>query len=311
MNFGLLLSLVVSSATPAAPAAPAAKPAAKAPAGPKELHTSVGGSVTVTTVKAPGGTFAFSVSGCTKAKADAPGECAVNVALNGNTQKLEWTAPTGAIVLQGDTGFVVGDDADTAQLVTFRVVTVGKGVSGIIVTQQQGAERVKRRHDVFLARGGRMDYAFTAREPRGDKTWSAVTPLDLDKDGGSELVLLQAATPDEEAADTWSVSVWGYRADIGKIVKMPSWRPTLHAALVGIYQTAAEAREQKKSSKCLREFVVVDEKSYTRLQPGQFALAFLGTTHGEADLALEAAKACDDSIVGSLQVASPGMNVDD
>ena len=61
----------------------------------------------------------------------------------------------------------------------------------------------------------------------------------------------------------------------------------------------------------MREFVVVDEKSYTRLQPGQFALAFLGTTHGEADLALEAAKACDDSIVGSLQVASPGMNVDD
>jgi hypothetical protein len=182
-------------------------------------------------------------------------------------------------------------------------------VEGLIVSLQAGGQRVKHRHDLFLVLDGKLTYALTASEPRGPMTWSNITPLDMDGDGGSELLLMNAQRPDEEEADRYKLDVYGWRADIARVVKLPSWAPTIHAAVVGSFNNVKEARELQ-SSKCLREFIVLDHKSMPLLQESTFAVAYPAATLQDADLAMEAAKACDDDLVGAVKILAKGMDVE-
>ena len=86
------------------------------------------------------------------------------------------------------------------------------------------------------------------------------------------------------------------------------WSPTVQAAIVGMYANVKEAREHQ-AEKCLREFIVIDNKSAPLLQENVFAVAYPAATHRDADLALEAAKACDDSIVGAVKTVVRGLDV--
>jgi hypothetical protein len=296
----IILSLLLAAADPTPKAAPPAK----------ELKTPAKGTISVATASNAGKTWDISVGDCKKPK-DAPvGECSIFVSLKkggSGKHKLEWTSKTGGIYVQGERSVAIGDEADTAMALSWRPVTVAKGVDGIIVTQQSGEPR-KHRHDLLVAYRGKLNHAFTARDGRGPMTWSSVTPLDVDGDKNEELILMNASRPDEEMADNWEISVWAWRADAAKIVKMPSWTPTIHAAMVGVYANVKEAREQQ-AEKCLREFIVIDSKSAPLMQENMFAVAYPSATQRDADLALEAAKACDDSIVGAVKAVTRGMDV--
>lgn len=294
---------------PAGPAAPA-MPAAQA--GAKKVPAK--GTVVVgkqTTAGGKGPAFEIRVGDCKVAKGapkGTPPDCAIYVSFKGKKEKLQWTAAPGAIYQQGERSVAIGDEAETAMAVSWAPVTVAKGVDGVIVTLQSGGDRVKHRHDVFLNVGGRLNYAFTASEPRGPMTWSSVNTLDMDENGGEELLLMHAQRPDEEEPDVWQLEVYGWRADVKKIVKLPSWTPTIHAAMVGSFGSVTEARELQ-SEKCLREFIVVSAKSAPLLPEGIYAVVYPAATQADADLALEAAKACDEAIVGAVKIISRGMDV--
>jgi hypothetical protein len=285
-----------------------------------ELRTPAKGVVVVGSAATQGGkgpSFEISVGNCLVAKGAPKGttpDCGVFVALTGKKakgkEKLQWTAKPGAIFRQSDTSVAVGDEADTALAVSWRPLTLAKDIEGIVVTQQSGGDRVKHRHDVFLNVKGKLNYAFTASEPRGPMTWSSVTSLDLDGNGGEELLLMHAQRPDEEEADLWQLEVYGWRPDAAKIVKLPSWTPTVRAAIVGSFTSIAEARELQ-SDKCLREFIVMDKKSAPTLQDATFIVAFPAATARDADLALEAATACNEDLVGAVKIISRGMDVDE
>lgn len=260
-----------------------------------------------------GPSFELSVGDCAVAKGSPAGttaDCFVYVALKGGKgkEKLQWTAKPGAIFLQGERSVAIGDEADSALAVSWAPVSVAKGIDGVIVTLQSGGERVKHRHEVFLNVKGKLNYALTASEPRGPLTWSALTPLDLDGNGSNELLLMHAQRPDEEEADQWTLDVYGWRADIEKMVKMPSWTPTIHGALVGSYNNLKEAREDH-ASKCLRDFMVLDNKSMPLLADGTFALVYPAATAADAELAIATATACDEDITGTVKVLSRGMDV--
>lgn len=302
----VLAAALVAPLVPQAPASPAAHA--------KEMKVPTKGTVVIGKQPTGGGkgpSLDISVGDCKAPKGapkGTPKDCAIYVALKGKKQKLEWTAKPGAIYQQGERSVAIGDEADTAVAVSWGPVTVAKGIDGVIVTLQSGADRVKHRHDVFLNVKGRLDYAFTASEPRGPMTWSSVTPLDMDGNGGQELLLMHAQRPDEEEPDRWQLEVYGWRADVGKIVKLPTWTPTIHAAMVGSFGSVQEARELQ-AEKCLREFIVVSSKSAPLLPEGVYAVVYPAATATDADLALEAAKACDESIVGAVKVISRGMDV--
>ncbi|HEY4219905.1 MAG TPA: hypothetical protein VGO62_01155 [Myxococcota bacterium] len=276
------------------------------------LHTPSKGSLTIAKVKTDGGkgpTFEISVGDCKVPKGQTAGECNVYVSLHGHREKLPWTSVTGSVFQQGDKSVAIGDEADTALAVSWSTVKIAKGINGVIVTEQSGGERVKHRHDVFLDVKNSMLYALSAGPARGENTWSNITTLDVDGNGTDELIMVHASRPDAEAeADQWDIGVYGWRADISKIVKLPSWSPTIHAAMVGSFNNVKDARELA-ANKCLREFIVVDSKSAPLLADNSFAVVYPAATQRDADLALEAAKACDDDLVGAVKIIARGMDV--
>jgi hypothetical protein len=304
----LALALVVSAQAPASP------PAAPA----KEMKTPSKGALVLgkqMPASGKGQPFEISVGDCKVAKGapkGTPPDCFLFVSLKGGKgkEKLQWTAKSGSIFQQGENNFAIGDEADTALAIAWKPVSVAKGIDGVIVSLQSGGDRLKHRHDVFLNVKGRLNYALTASEPRGPLTWSNITPLDMDNNGFPELLLMHAARPDEEEADRWNLDVYGWRADIQKMVKLPSWAPTIHGAVVGSYNNVKEAREEH-AGKCLREFMVLDHKSLPLMQEGTYNIVYPAATPGDAELALEAAKACDEDIVGAVKVLMRGLDVEE
>jgi hypothetical protein len=316
--FAVVVASSVADEPPKDPTpAPDKKATTKAAAPAKSaatMHTPSKGTTTIAHMSSSksGPTFDLSVGDCGsggKAAKDQPAECSLYVSYHGRKEKLPWTSGTGAVYVQNEKSVAVGDDADTALAISWTPVTIAKGISGVVVTEQSSGERVKHRHDLFLDVKGSLDYALSAGPQRGENTWSTVTTLDVDGNGSDEIILVHASRPDaDNEADQWDMSVWGWRADIAKVVKMPSWTPTIHAAMVGSFNNVKDARDHA-NNKCLREFIVVDSKSAPLLPDNTFAVVYPAATERDADLALEAAKACDDDIVGAVKVISKGLDV--
>ena len=272
--------------------------------------------------KKGGAVFTVSVGDCVKIKGAAPelpAECGVVVALKkggSGKYKLEWRAKSGPITRPNDNRALIGDPADGEHQMTLRwqPVVVGNanqkaGINGLLITQETHGEKAKRRHDLFLARKGSLDHAFTAREGRGSKTWSAVSAADIDHDGGAEMILMLASTDDEELADTWEMQVYGWRADIAKIIARNDLRPAVKGAVVAMTKTVAEARKMAEDP-CARELLVLDNKTAELLGDGQFVLTYPAASKTDAEVALEAVRACNPALSGSVKPLANGVDVD-
>jgi hypothetical protein len=269
-----------------------------------------------------GAVFTVSVGDCKKAKgapAEDPAECGVVVALKkggAGKSRLEWTAKSGPISRPNDNRALIGNPEDKEHQMTLRwnTVVVGNanqnaGINGLIIPQETHGEKAKRRHDLVLARGGKLDHAFTAREGRGSKTWSELSAADIDDDGGAEIVLMLASTNDEEQADTWEMQVYGWRADIAKIIARNDLRPAVKGAVVAMTRSLAEARKLGEDP-CARELLVLDNKAADLLSDGQWVLAYPAPTKADAELALEAVRACNPALSGAVKPLANGVDVD-
>lgn len=266
-----------------------------------------------------GAGFQVSVGDCVRTKGsskEAPAECVVSVTLKkggAGKARLEWRAKSGAIARLNDNHFLVGAGEDQMAL-RWSPVVVGNanqntGIAGLIVTQETLGEKPKRRHDLFLARGGKLDHAFTAREGRGSKTWSALTAVDIDHDGGSEVVLMLASTNDEEEADTWEMQVYGWRPDLKKIVARNDLRPAVKGAVVVMTKTLKDARTVAEDP-CARELLVLDNKSADLLGDGMYVLAYPAASRFDAELVLEQVRACNPNLTGTVKPLAGGVDVD-
>lgn len=267
-----------------------------------------------------GAVFSISIGDCAKPKgaaAEDPAECVVSVELKkggAGKERLEWTAKSGPLAKKNDNHIVVGTDPELQMALRWSTVVVGNanqnaGIPGLIITQETLGEKSKRRHDLFLARGGRLDHAFTGREGRGSKTWSAMSAVDVDHDGGSEVVLMLASTNDEEVADTWEMQVFGWRADIKKIIARNDLRPMVKGAVVVMTKTLKDARAVSENP-CAKELLVLDNKSADLLGDNMFVLAYPAASKADAELALEAVRACDPSLTGTVKNLAGGVDVD-
>ena len=270
--------------------------------------------------KQPQATFEISVGDCKKTKGAAPedpAECGVVVTLKkggAGKDRLEWTAKSGAIAHPNGNTVVIGTDPELSMRLRWSTVVVGNanqnnGIAGLLVTQETMGEKSKRRHDLYLSRKGKLDHAFTAREGRGSKTWSALSSVDIDHDGGSELVLMLASTNDEEVADTWEMQVYGWRADIGKVVARNDLRPQVKGAVVVMTKSLRDARTVA-AEPCARELLVLDNKSADLLGDGLYVLAYPTASQADADLALEAVRACNPNLTGTVKPLAGGVDVD-
>lgn len=293
----------------------AGKPAAETP----KSGSVVVGEATAGDPK-KGAVFEISIGDCKKTKgalAEDPPECGVVVTLKkggAGKERLEWAAKGGALAHPNGNTVLVGTDPELQMRLRWSTVVVGNanqnaGINGLIITQETMGEKSKRRHDLFLARKGKLDHAFTAREGRGSKTWSALSSVDVDNDGGAEIVLMLASTNDEELADTWEMQVYGWRADISKIIARNDLRPAVKGAVVMMTKSIKDARTVG-ADPCARELLVLDNKSADLLGDGEFVLAYPAASRADAELALEAVAACNPNFTGTVKPLAGGVDVD-
>ncbi len=306
MSALLLVVLVVSAA---------GKPATETP----KSGSVVIGDITAGDPK-KGAVFQVSIGDCKKTKGalpDDPAECGVVVTLKkggAGKERLEWTAKSGTLTHPNGNTVLVGSDPELQMRLRWSTVVVGNanqntGIPGLIVTQETMGEKSKRRHDLFLARKGKLDHAFTGREGRGSKTWSALTSVDIDNDGGDEIVLMLASTNDEELADTWEMQVYGWRADIAKVIARNDLRPAVKGGVIMMTKSIKDARTVG-ADPCSRELLVLDNKSADLLNDGEFVLAYPAASKASAELALEAVRACNPNFSGTVKPLSGGVDVD-
>ena len=266
--------------------------------------------------------FTVAVGACSTPKGAEKGavaDCAVVVTLKrggSGKQRLEWSAKAGVVVKDNANSFSVTPvDGDHHLTTRWEPVTVGNvnlkaGVDGLLVTQEeQRDDRVRRRYDVFLARKGKLVHAFTGQEGRGARTWSALEPVDIDHDGGNELVFISSTTPDEEKADRVEVQIYGWRADVGKLVARNDLQPALKGGVVGMFKTITAARIQQ-TDPCMTGFLVLDQSTADMLGDGQVVLAWPAVLKADAELALEIAKTCNPALAGAVKRITGGVDID-
>ncbi len=266
--------------------------------------------------------FSIAVGACTKPKVadkEVVEDCAVVVTLKrggAGKARLEWSAKAGVVAKDNANSFTVTPaDGDHRLTTRWTPVTVGNvnlkaGVDGLLVTQEeQRDDRVRRRYDVFLARKGKLVHAFTGQEGRGARTWSALEPVDIDHDGGNELVFISSTTPDEEQADRIEVQIYGWRADVGKLVARNDLQPALKGGVLGMFKTIAAARA-RQATPCMTGFLVLDQSTADMLGDGQVVLAWPAVLKADAELALETAKACNPALAGAVKRITGGVDID-
>lgn len=267
--------------------------------------------------------FTIAVGQCLKPKGtpkEAPPECAVIVKGKkgaSGKHRLEWQVKSGRIERPNANSFAVvaADDDEHRTTIRWAPVTVGNvnlksGVQGLRVMQEERrGDRVRRRYDVFLVRGGALKHDFTAQEGRGGRTWSSLESVDIDHDGGNELVFFTSTTPDEEQADRFEMQIYAWRADVKKMVARNDLRPAVKGAVIGMVKSV-EAARQLQDKPCARDFLVLDQTSADKLGDGQIVLAWPAVTKGDAELALESAKACDPNLVGAVKTITGGVDID-
>jgi hypothetical protein len=264
--------------------------------------------------------FVVEVVGCARPKGapkDAPIDCAVEAAVTKGGRgrhRLGWRVPAGGIARPNAFVAVLGDEPDAAMTIRWRPFVLGSpgarggGLSALIVTQETHGERSKRHHDVLAVRGGQLVKVFSADEGRG-RTWSTLEAADIDRDGGAELVLQRASTPDEDQPDQWAMEVHGWRADIGKLVVRNDQRPQVKGAVIGMFRSAAEARKLAGQG-CTLDYLVLDHTSMNLLQPGQIVLAQPVVRREDGELALEELRACNAALSGGVKPLANGVDVD-
>ncbi len=267
--------------------------------------------------------FSIGVGQCAKAKGtakDDPPDCSVFVDLKrggSGRHKLEWQAKAGPITKPNQRTITITREDDDEQKLSIRTapLTVGNvnqkaGVDGLIVTQEEHrGDRVRRRYDVFLARGGKLIHAFTGAEGRGARTWSSLEAVDIDNDGGNELVFFTSTTPSEEEADRFEMQIYSWRADVRKLVARNDLRPAVKGAVIGMYKSMEKARAEQDTA-CANQFLVLDHTTADMLGEGQIVLAYPAVTKGDAELAIEDANACDAKLSGAVKLLTGGVDVD-
>jgi hypothetical protein len=275
------------------------------------------------TVESRAAAFSVGVGQCARPKGapkDAPQDCGVVVTLKrggSGTARLEWSAPAGPVTKDNANSFVVAEPDEGGRTLTTRwsPVTVGNvnlkaGVDGLVVTQEERRnDRVRRRYDVFLARKGKLTHAFTGQEGRGSRTWSSLEPVDIDHDGGNELIFISSTTPDDDAADKLEVQIYGWRADVGKLVARNDLRPALKGGVIGMFKTIGAARALQDGP-CSSGFLVLDNTTADMLGDGQVLLAWPAVLKADAELALETVKTCNPNLVGAVKELTGGVDID-
>lgn len=125
--------------------------------------------------------------------------------------------------------------------------------NGLLVHQAAGFEHVKRRHDLFVADGGKLERVWSAAEGAGP-AWSVAEVVPSGKGRTDEIIYLQGFRPGGAEADTLTARRLVWDDNKQKLVIQPL--AILPAVTAGEFSSVKMARRAATSS-CLNEYWVL------------------------------------------------------
>jgi len=223
------------------------------------------------------------------------------------TVDLDWTKAHGPATkekVDGSSG--VGDPLlpDTRQTAwstgeeKVNVSTVGRSIrltpelNGLLVDQRAGFDRLKRHHDLFVARENKLTRVWDQEEGAGP-TWSTVEIVNSPRDGSVRLLYFSGFRyPSDDQPDWLQLSVYRCNPAKNQLQLDAPELPSVFAVIAGTYSTVAKAREAQEGNSCLGAFWVLDSDQFSKLSPGNFVLAAVSYNGHAASRNSEALKSC-------------------
>lgn len=195
--------------------------------------------------------------------------------------------------------WTTGEEVDAVSTLA-RAVALAPDRNGLLVDQLAGFDHLKRRHDLFISRGGRMTLARRWEEGAGP-TWSAVATVP--RRGRREDLLFfdgfRAPSSDEPDRLDVTAYLWDERAD--RLVERLRAPVTLYVLVLGVYPSVAAARRIRDAGgECLLGFWVLKTDPFPALPPGKLLLGALSTQRAYAEEAAQAVAACAPELKSSL-----------
>jgi hypothetical protein len=212
---------------------------------------------------------------------------------------VDWTHGVGdpSASPSGLRAWTMGEE-EQAVSVAARSVRIAPDRSALLVTQLAGFDHLKRRHDLFLVDGDRLQRIWSYAEPPGPH-WSSTTVRP--SRGKAEEVVLATGflSPTDEAPDRLEIQKLDWQAATKQVDQNPA-----EAFLVtaGSFASIEQARQMRASNHgCLAHYWVLGAAS-SAAEQGPVIVATLSSTRQAAHHEMRRAKACAPSIRTDMKV---------
>jgi hypothetical protein len=189
------------------------------------------------------------------------------------------------------TAAVTGDDRGIVGTIV-RAVSFDGAVAGLLIDQVKSFGSLERSHFVLLARGDRLEQAWSYIEEPG--TWSSTAVIELvpGREGIALFRGVRAAGMESGAADAVEAELLAWSA-IDRKLRVSGLGGRLHVVAVGPLKSVANAlalREQH--AECLRHFSVISAASLPEARLKGALLVQYGAAAAGAQRVLQAAQSC-------------------
>ena len=200
-----------------------------------------------------------------------------------------WGAGDPLTAPPGLTAWATGEEEGHVAIAA-RPIALDAGVHGVLIDTQAGFDHLKRQHEIWIARAGRLRRAWTHDEGAGP-TWSS-TAIAANARGFEDLVLFDAFSRDAmDEPDRLDVTALTWKS--GALRPRPP--PPVWASVIGRFDAAISARNAiEASAACLAGYRVIPGRRFGL--PARNVLAVPSLSRAAAQRAAARAGKCRSTV---------------
>lgn len=190
------------------------------------------------------------------------------------------------------TAAITGDGSTFVATIA-RPVALGSAVAGLLVDQVTGPEPIKRAHHVLVARGDRLELAYSQEDEEGP-SWSRTVVLSIEsaREGIALFhgMRLAGVEPGEADAVESQLVAWSV---LDRKLRVSPLEGALHAVIVGPLKSLDSALALRdRHAECLGEFSVISAASLPEARLKGTLLVQYGASADGAQRVLDNARRC-------------------
>jgi hypothetical protein len=205
---------------------------------------------------------------------------------------------------RGGKAWATGVESDYVSTAA-RLLWLTSSAPALLVSQRYGFEHLKRNHLLLVPRAGKLVVAWQAEEGAGP-TWSAAQIVG--SPDRQEIVYLHGFfEPEEDMTErldavrlSWNAATAGVQE-----TALPARTTPLYLLDLGIYDSAALARQARYASTCLSPYWILDAGRFRAGTSGKALLGMLYATRTAANAAARSVQRCQPGADARVLTAKP------